>query len=89
MLEGAIVLDAALCNLPEGPEDPQRPAGRHNQISFDSIYIIQGPAWDCIYCLCSSGYTVIGGGFNNIQDNNPGILMTCRSLTSEMIGSHL
>lgn len=25
MLEGAIVLDAALCNLPEGPEDPQGP----------------------------------------------------------------
>lgn len=42
MLEGAIVLDAALCNLLEGAEDPQGPAG-HNQISFDSIYIIQDP----------------------------------------------
>lgn len=88
MLEGAIVFDAALCNLSEGPEDPQGPTG-HNQISFDSIYIIQGPHGTISTALCNSGDTVIGGGFNNIQDNNPGILMTCRSLTSEMIGSQL
>lgn len=61
----------------------------HNQISFDSIYIIQGPPGTISTALCNSGDTVIGGGFNNIQDNNPGILMTCRSLTSEMIGSQL
>jgi hypothetical protein len=61
----------------------------HNQISFDSIYIIQGPPRIISTALCNSGDTVIGSGFNNIQDNNPGILMTCRSLTSEMIGSQL
>jgi hypothetical protein len=87
MLEGAIVLDATLCNLPEGPEDPQGPTG-HNQISFDSIYIIQDPPGTISTALCYSGY-VIGGGFNNIQDNNPSILMTCRSPTSKMIGSQL
>ena len=88
MLEGAIVLDAALCNLPEWPEDPQGPTS-HNQILFDSIYIIQGPPGTISTALCNSGDTVIGGGFNNIQDNNPGILMTCRPLPSEMIGSQL